>query len=70
MVVIFLIVKLIAAAVFCFIWSGPINIDKNEIIEKNEDRQYNYCGPDIPCFLNIEKWIITKIRVRSGKTNV
>ena len=27
-------------------------------------------GPDIPCFLNIEKWIITKIRVTSGKTNV
>ena len=49
------------AAVFC---------NKNEIIEKNEDRQYNYCGPDIPCFLNIEKWIITKIRVSSGKTNV
>ena len=44
--------------------------NKNEIIEKNEDRQYNYCGPDIPCFLNIEKWIITKIRVTSGKTNV
>ena len=27
-------------------------------------------GPDIPCFLKIEKWIITKIRVSSGKTNV
>ena len=27
-------------------------------------------GPDIPCFLKIEKWIITKIRVTSGKTNV
>ena len=30
----------------------------------------SYCGPDIPCFLNIEKWIITKIRVTSGKTKV
>ena len=27
-------------------------------------------GPEIPCFLNIEKWIITKIKVTSGKTNV
>ena len=30
----------------------------------------DYRGPDIPCFLKIEKWIMTKIRVRSGKTNV
>jgi hypothetical protein len=31
---------------------------------------FYYRGPDIPCFLKIEKWIMTKIRVRSGKTNV
>ena len=33
-------------------------------------RLEHYRGPDIPCFLKIEKWIITKIRVTSGKTNV
>ena len=29
-----------------------------------------YSGPDIPCFLNIEKWIIQIIVIINGSTNV
>ncbi len=40
----------------------------HQILMPHNLQRYN--GPDIPCFLNIEKWIRIKIRVTSGKTNV
>ena len=43
---------------------------ENKNLKQHLKENETYCGPDIPCFLNIEKWIITKIRVTSGKTKV
>ena len=46
------------------------NVMQQEQIMQQEQQNTGQRGPDIPCFLKIEKWIITKIRVSSGKTNV